>query len=99
MAHIDPKSVDSPRNHWKLIDVLYDGGDDDASIAIGEWDGERRLAMRWNGSEKYAGIGNPQSRGLPTWFMLPDWSASTMLECPNIPQAKLALAKALLAKT
>ena len=46
MAYIDPRKVDSPKSHWKLIDVLFDGGDDDASLAIGEWDGERRLAMR-----------------------------------------------------
>ena len=95
MAYIDPRKVDSPKSHWKLIDVLFDGGDDDASLAIGEWDGERRLAMRRNGSDQYPGIGNPQSRGLPTWFMLPRWGVAAMLDCPTIPNAKLGLAKAL----
>ena len=98
MAYVDPKSVASPRAHWKLIDVLYNGGEDDAALAIGEWDGERRLAMRWNGAETRAGLGNPQSRGLPTWFMLPNWSEDAALQCAVIPKAKLNLAKALLGK-
>ena len=28
------------------------------------------LAMRWNGTDDNV-IGNPQSRGLPTWFIVP----------------------------
>jgi hypothetical protein len=33
------------------------------------WDGERRLGFRWNGTDDNE-LGNPQSRGLPTWTML-----------------------------
>ena len=96
MSYIDPKVVASPKAQWKLIDVLYNGGDDEDALAIGEWEGERRLAARWNGSEQYSGIGNPQSRGLPTWFMLPKWTYAGILSSQTIPSAKLALAKALL---
>jgi hypothetical protein len=34
------------------------------------WDNKYRLAIRWNGSKDNP-IGNPQSRGFGTWFMLP----------------------------
>jgi hypothetical protein len=99
--YIDPKTVDSPRAHWKLIEVLRNGerdghGEDDASLAIGEWDGVRRLAMRWNGRSKDPGIGNPQSRGLPTWFVLPVWMHQALLDSDVIPEPKRVLAKALM---
>lgn len=102
MAYIDPKTVDSPRANWKLIEVLRNGkknnkGDDDASLAIGEWDGERVFAMRWNGSSKDPrGVGNPQSRGLPTWFILPYWMNDTILAGDLIPEGKRALVAALM---
>jgi hypothetical protein len=101
MAYVNPKSVDSPRAHWKLIEVLRNGesdgtGEHDASLAIGEWDGERRLAMRWNGGGKDPGVGNPQSRGVPTWFVFPLWMNKAILDSDVIPAAKRVLAKALM---
>lgn len=48
--------------------------------ALGEWDGERRIGFRWNGTEDNP-IGNPQSRGLPTYTMLD----------PNLHEAIIAL--------
>ena len=101
MAYVDPKTVDSPRAHWKLIEVLRNGerdgqGEDDAALAIGEWDGVRRLAMRWNGSGKGPGVGNPQSRGVATWFVLPKWMDDVVLESDVIPEPKRVLAKALM---
>lgn len=102
MAYIDPKTVNSPRNLWKLIEVLRLGednknGDDDATLAIGEWDGDRVLAIRWNGtSESESGVGNPQSRGLPTWFILPEWMSRAILDGDVIPKGKRALVEALL---
>ena len=73
--YITPDKVVSPRQHWRLIRVLQTGeqGDsngDRVAIAIGTWDDDMRLAMRWNGDDD-SPIGNPQSRGLPTWFMMP----------------------------
>lgn len=108
MTYIDPKTVDSPRANWKLIEVLRNGsndkdGDGDAALAIGEWnshDGSgstRVLAVRWNGnSASLSGVGNPQSRGLPTWFILPQWMNEAIIDSSVIPDAKKALVKALM---
>ena len=102
MAYIDPRNVDSPRASWKLIEVLRNGridgqGDGDMALALGEWNGDRCFGLRWNGSDADAsGVGNPQSRGLPTWFILPEWMHETILGSDIIPEAKRALAAALI---
>ncbi len=69
MAHIPPEEVISPKASWRLIDVILDNGPDDCAYAIGMWDRKRRIGFRWNGT-KESPLGNPQSRGLPTWTML-----------------------------
>lgn len=69
-AHIPPDKVHSPKAHWALIHVLEDLGAEDTAVAIGRWAGRPTLAIRWNGSDD-SPIGSPQSRGLPTWFILP----------------------------
>jgi hypothetical protein len=33
------------------------------------WDSERCIGFRWNGTSERP-LGNPQSRGLPTWTIL-----------------------------
>lgn len=106
MTYIDPNKVDSPRRNWQLIEVLRNEGDGDAALAIGTWDnhdgeGPRRcLGMRWNGSaNEEGGVGNPQSRGLPTWFILPDWMNAAVANNDAIPAEKKALLKALLTKS
>lgn len=71
MAYIDPQTVLSPKNLVRAVDILYNGGPGDWSVARLEYDGEERIGMRWNGREEKAGIGNPQSRGKPTWFVVP----------------------------
>ena len=73
--YIKPEEVTSPRRSWRLIRVLQNGEHPDkygnrVAIAIGTWDGHPALGQRWNGS-KNSPIGNPQSRGLPTWFIIP----------------------------
>jgi hypothetical protein len=93
MTYQDPKEVKSPRQTWTLIDVLRDDGKGEHSVAVGEWDGERVLAMRWNGS-KDKPIGNPQSRGLPTWFILPEEYNAVLVQ--TLPRGKQLIAKALL---
>lgn len=74
MVYVDPKSVVSPKNHWRLLNVLYNDGKDGWSVAEGQWEYEGRwsdvLAIRWNGSPQVR-LGHPQSRGLPTWFIIP----------------------------
>ncbi len=75
MPYIPANEVRAPRANWTLVQVLIDHGQSDHvevcwSLAIGEWDKKRRLAMRWNGTEERP-AGNPQSRGIATWFVLP----------------------------
>lgn len=71
MSYISPDEVTSPQRHWQRIKVLYDDGEGESALALGRWDSKGVLAVRWNG-EGNNPIGNPQSRGLPTWFILPD---------------------------
>ncbi|MBI3701133.1 MAG: hypothetical protein HY242_11900 [Afipia sp.] len=71
MAHIQPSEVISPKANWALVDVVLDNGERRCAYAIGMWNGKRRVGFRWNG-KKDNPIGNPQSRGLPTWTMLDD---------------------------
>ncbi len=73
--YITPDKVTSPRRNWSLIRVLETGEQPDSfdnrvAIAIGKWNHTPVLGMRWNGS-KGSPIGSPQSRGLPTWFIIP----------------------------
>jgi len=72
MSYINPQTVTSPKHSWVLKAVLHNTGDEGWSIARGEWDGHEAFGIRWNGSSDDSGIGNPQSRGIPTWFILPD---------------------------
>jgi hypothetical protein len=73
MAYIDPHTVVSPKNRVASVDILYDDGPGSWSVARLEYDHvPDRVGMRWNGNEDEAGIGNPQSRGRPTWFVVPD---------------------------
>ncbi len=93
MAYIKAAEVLSPKAHWSLIDVLLDRGKGDCAYALGVWDGERRIGFRWNGTD--AGeLGNPQSRGLPTWTMLDPEIHKQIIE--QLPPDKLAIARAFL---
>lgn len=69
--YVLPVEVTSPRRQWTLGHVIYERGAGEAAVATGLWENKPVLAMRWNGTDENP-IGNPQSRGLPTWFILPD---------------------------
>ena len=71
MAYQKPDDVRSPKSKWTLIRVLDDKGEDNTSLALGRWEDHNVLAIRWNGSDDQP-LGSPQSRGLPTWFIIPD---------------------------
>jgi len=102
MAYIPPSEVKSPRRHFTLVAVLDDGKTDDApggessvAVAVGRWrnaegSDEVVLAIRWNGDDANP-IGNPQSRGLPTWFILPRHLRRTLLEHTQFSREKTAL--------
>lgn len=74
MSYVKPEDVHSPKNRWRLRKVVHDSGEGGWSAAEGQWDNgglwSDVLAIRWNGAEG-AEIGNPQSRGLATWFIVP----------------------------
>jgi hypothetical protein len=93
MSYLRPEDCHSPRNRWSLFTVLEDHGPEDFSVAIGRWDGDACLAMRWNGSKENP-VGNPQSRGLPTWFIMPDQYADKIIE--SLPADKQTLARTLI---
>ncbi len=87
-----PNDVVSPKLHWNLIAVLDEGTEDDSALAIGRWDGDLVLAMRWNGNAKNP-IGNPQSRGLPTWFIVPKKYREDILQNKGLASDKVMLAR------
>jgi hypothetical protein len=79
MRYIKPERVISPKSSWFIQKVLYDGGPPGAgtgwSAAIGQWKDDDHgwtevLGVRWNGTTE-SPLGNPQSRGLATWFIVP----------------------------
>lgn len=88
--YILPENVTSPKQRWSLIKVLHDGGEGDYSIALGRWDNSACIGMRWNGVEG-SPIGNPQSRGLPTWFLVPENYRESILA--QLPSEVVAFAK------
>lgn len=71
MAYIDPKTVISPKEFVNDVSVLVDTGEGGWSLASLLWAGQKSLALRWNGDDQNR-LGNPQSRGIPTWFVLPE---------------------------
>ena len=87
MSYTNPRIVLSPKGSIKNLNVLHDGGENGWSLAEMTWDGSDVLAMRWNGGSNNGNpsIGNPQSRGVPTWFVLPDevGTASKALQFPK----------------
>ncbi len=73
MAYVDPQSVISPKNAIKDLRVIYDQGPTPQSwsVATLEWKDRPRVGLRWNGDSE-SSKGNPQSRGNPTWFIVPE---------------------------
>lgn len=81
----NPSSVKSPRHSISQVKPLFDGGigDKPYSIAKITWQGADCIGIRWNVSNgewdddsKKSGevtcLGEPNSRGYPTWFVLPN---------------------------
>ena len=72
MAYIDPSMVLSPKGRVEDLVVLHDDGEHSFSVARMTWDKHPgAIGVRWNGGEG-EGVGNPQSRGVATWFILPE---------------------------
>lgn len=82
---IDPQKVISPKTRLSgPIDVVYPRERDAQapySVARFTWDKRPAVGIRWNGDGESEGdVGNPQSRGLPTWFILPEEIADLVLK-------------------
>ena len=79
MPYVEPQTVLSPRARLRrIVEVLHDGGPGSWSAATLDWDDETCLGLRWNGGDDSA-VGNPQSRGQATWFIVPEELATPML--------------------
>lgn len=79
MSYILPVDVVSPKTSWSLVDVVLDNGPGKCAYAIGLWNQHRCIGFRWNGTAENP-LGNPQSRGLPTWTILDDALYPAVLE-------------------
>jgi hypothetical protein len=86
-TYIKPQDVVSPKASVSELYVEFDGGiyDDKNpnpwggfSVARMLWDGHPAVGIRWNGNGEW--VGTPQSRGLPTWFILPDPFGGVVLD-------------------
>ena len=91
--YIKPENVTSPRHSWALTHVLEDGAKPDSygervAICIGRWEDTPVLGMRWNGT-KDSPIGTPQSRGLPTWFIIPSRLQDAVVETLSADNQRL----------
>jgi hypothetical protein len=72
--YIDPKTVTSPKNKVRSVEVLFDKGPVDSSwsIAAVEYGDKLRFGIRWNGDEKESKKGVPLANAHPVWFILPE---------------------------
>lgn len=76
----DPKTVLSPKDRVKSVEVIYDEGPVDGSWSVAqiEWEGSPVIGIRWNGdSRSHKGL--PQARGNPAWFIVPNELADAVL--------------------
>ena len=80
----DPKTVLSPKERVKSVEVVYDAGPVPGSWSVAQLEGDNSVAVgiRWNG-DRESTKGLPQARGNPTWFIVP----------PELESAVLAAAK------
>ena len=76
----DPKTVLSPKEMVKSVEVIYDAGPVDSSWSVArlKWGDSPAVGIRWNGDER-SSKGLPQARGNPTWFIVPDQLADAVL--------------------
>jgi len=69
----DPKTVLSPKQRVKSVEVIFDAGPVDGSWSVARlmWDDANVIGIRWNG-DSISTKGLPQARGNPTWFVVPE---------------------------
>jgi hypothetical protein len=81
MPYISPDSVLSPKGMVEDVEVIYDKGPEDGSWSIVKlkWNKRDAVGIRYNGDAQTSNLGLPQSRGIPTWFILPKEIESAVL--------------------
>ena len=91
--YVKPENVCSPKKTISGVKILLDQGKgkDKFSIASLIWDNKSRIGIRWNGDD-YS-VGQPQSHGVPTWFILPKEIALSYAETINNVEMKAAIAR------
>ena len=80
MAYVEPATVLAPKASVRSVEILYSTGNGGWSVASVGWEGSERVGIRWYGAEDGPGIGNPQSRGNATWFILPEELEKAILD-------------------
>lgn len=81
MNYVDPASVISPKHKVSNVEVIHDGGEHSWSAAKLTWENNPVVGLRWNGSyDSETTKGMPQSRGYPTWFIVPEELQKYVLE-------------------
>jgi hypothetical protein len=80
MAYVEPATVWAPKASIRSVEVLYNQGPGQWSVARVIWEDAARIGIRWNGGTDGPGIGNPQSRGNATWFILPPELEGALLD-------------------
>lgn len=79
MSYIDPSKVISPKSSVSAVRVIEDKKEGSFSIARLRYDQREELACRWNGGDDEPS-GHPNSRGIPTWFLIPPQMREDVLE-------------------
>lgn len=98
MKYVSPENVISPKAKWQLVEVVLDKGEGEAAYSIGMWERDRRIGFRWNGDVNNR-LGNPQSRGLPTWIILdPDLNPAVIKLVEKNNPDKLPIMRAFLGR-
>ena len=78
MSYIAPEQVTAPQEHWTLHRVLIPGGAGETAYALGTWDGERCIGIRWNGTDDNE-IGWPRVFVNPCWHILDNRLADAVI--------------------
>ena len=71
MSYITPEKVTAPQEHWTLHRVLMSGSAGTPAYALGMWDGDRCIGIRWNGTDDNE-TGWPRVYVHPCWHVLDD---------------------------
>jgi len=76
----DPKTVLSPKDMVKSVDVIFDKGPVEWSWSVArlKWGDSPAVGIRWNGDSTNS-KGTPQARGNPAWFIVPKELESAIL--------------------